>query len=94
MRVVSRSLKPAPYETVVDDIELLALRKMVPKRMLGRKPTAIDVTLAIARLGGHLKHNGPPGWLTLGRGAEKLDTACRAWKAALKLTGQSPEFEL
>jgi hypothetical protein len=94
LRVVSRSLKPAPYETVVDDIELLALREMVPKRMLGRKPTAIDVTLAIARLGGHLKHNGPPGWLTLGRGAEKLDTASRAWKAALKLTGQSMEFEL
>jgi hypothetical protein len=28
--------------------------------------------LAIARLGGHLKRNGEPGWLVLGRGYLKL----------------------
>jgi hypothetical protein len=26
----------------------------------------------MARLGGHLKQNGEPGWQTLGRGYEKL----------------------
>ncbi len=94
LRVVSRNPKPLPYGAVVDDIELLALREMVPKRMLGRKPTAVDVTLAIARLGGHLKSNGPPGWLTLGRGAETLHTAACAWKAAMKLMGKTLESEL
>ena len=28
--------------------------------------------LALARLGGHIKNNGDPGWLTLGRGFEEL----------------------
>jgi hypothetical protein len=31
-----------------------------------------DALLAIARIGGHLKRNGDPGWITLGRGIEKL----------------------
>ena len=36
--------------------------------------TARDVLLAVAALGGHLKHNGEPGWITLRRGYEKLRT--------------------
>jgi hypothetical protein len=28
--------------------------------------------LAIAALGGHIKNNGDPGWLVLGRGYEDL----------------------
>lgn len=94
LRVVSRNPTPLPYTAVVDDIELLALREMVPKRMLKRTPSAIDVTLAIARLGGHLKSNGPPGWLTLGRGTEKLHTAAQAWRAALIFARKSVESEM
>jgi hypothetical protein len=39
---------------------------------LPQDPTLADVAYAIARLGGHLKRNGPPGWLTLQRGFEHL----------------------
>jgi hypothetical protein len=28
--------------------------------------------LAVAALGGHLKNNGEPGWIVLGRGMEDL----------------------
>jgi len=31
-----------------------------------------DALLALARMGGHIRNNGDPGWLTLGRGFEEL----------------------
>lgn len=31
-----------------------------------------QVLMAVARLGGHIKHNGPPGWLVLYRGHDTL----------------------
>jgi hypothetical protein len=34
--------------------------------------TAGSVLAAVARMGGHLKHNGPPGWLTIYRGYRTL----------------------
>jgi len=39
---------------------------------LSRKPTIREAMLAIAAEGGHIKNNGDPGWLVLGRGYEKL----------------------
>ncbi len=39
---------------------------------LPRSPTARDVLHAIARMGGHLRNNGPPGWLTIRRGLDDL----------------------
>lgn len=41
-----------------------------------RELTVAEFTLALARLGGHLnrKADGPPGWLTLWRGWERLHT--------------------
>jgi len=43
--------------------------------------TVDDALLAVAALGGHLKNNGPPGWLVLRRGFEKLHTAEQTWLA-------------
>jgi hypothetical protein len=34
--------------------------------------TARAALLAIAKLGGHIKKNGEPGWIVLGRGFQKL----------------------
>ncbi|HEX8441816.1 hypothetical protein [Archangium sp.] len=50
---------------------------------LPAQPTAREATLALAGMGGHLKHNGEPGWLTLGPGYEKLLMAELGWRAAL-----------
>jgi len=46
------------------------------------EPTAREVYLAIAALGGHIKYSGDPGWLTLARGYEKLETLTEGWCAA------------
>lgn len=42
------------------------------KRPLSATPTCREVMLAVAAEGGHIKNNGDPGWLVLGRGYEKL----------------------
>jgi len=91
LRVTARSSEEHKYSAVIDDIELLALRELVPKKMLGKSPTARDAMLAIARLGGHLTSNGEPGWQTLGRGMERLHTTAIGWRAAFKAMGKSPE---
>ncbi len=39
--------------------------------------------LALAALGGHLRSNGPPGWIVLGRAYEKLLILERSWLAAI-----------
>lgn len=62
-----------------DHIDVLRARGRIK---LPLKPTVRDVYLAIAALGGHLKRNGDPGWLTLSRGFEKLETLTEGWIAA------------
>ncbi len=51
---------------------------------LPSEPTAAQVLLAIAGLGGHLRRNGPPGWLTLGRGFDSLLAYEVGYRAALQ----------
>ncbi len=59
---------------------LLAHRR--PHAKLPPKPTARDVLHAIAALGGHLKNNGEPGWLVIGRGYEDFRLALEVWNLA------------
>lgn len=39
-----------------------------------------DYLYALANLGGHIKYNGPPGWITLYRGYEKLEMMVAGYK--------------
>lgn len=58
-----------------DQLDILrALRPELPKT-----PSAQAALLSVAALGGHIKNNGPPGWLTLYRGFEKLTFAESVW---------------
>jgi hypothetical protein len=68
--------QPAANVLPKDELEVLtqAARKPLPAN-----PTARDVFLAIAGLGGHLKRNGDPGWLTLARGYEQLLALTAGW---------------
>ena len=50
-------------------------------------PTARDAMLAVARLGGHIKNNGEPGWIVLGRGMEKLMNLEAGARLALEMAG-------
>lgn len=66
---------------VVSQDELDVLRTL-GRRELSAAPTAKEAYLAIAALGGHIKYGGPPGWLTLARGFQKLATLAEGWCAA------------
>jgi hypothetical protein len=45
-------------------------------------PTTRDALLGIAGLGGHIKNNGDPGWIVLGRGLDTLLAAHLGYLAA------------
>ena len=90
LRQAARDPDPVPALDVVSQDELDILRR-VGRRKLSASPTARDVYLAVAALGGHIKYNGDPGWLTLARGFEKLATLTEGWLAA-KLQPQSDQW--
>jgi hypothetical protein len=71
----------APALSVLSQDELDVLGKL-GRRKLSAGPTVREVYLAIAALGGHIKYSGDPGWLTLARGFEKLQTLTEGWVAA------------
>lgn len=51
---------------------LAGVLKVKKKPPLPARPTARDAMLGVAALGGHLRRNGDPGWIVLGRGLENL----------------------
>jgi Transposase DNA-binding/Transposase DDE domain len=51
-------------------------------KMYAAPQTVEQAVAAIAKLGGHLRRNGAPGWQTLGRGFEALLWMEVGWKAA------------
>jgi hypothetical protein len=71
-----RPAAPACDVLTADELQVLraAARKPLPDQ-----PTIQDAVLAIAALGGHLKHNGAPGWQTLASGYEKLRLLLAGW---------------
>ncbi len=70
IRSVARNKPQWPATSVLSPLQISYLEKRYSKPVR----TAEDALAAMARLGGHLKQNGEPGWQTLGRGFEKLAT--------------------
>ena len=81
IRSLSRRSPDAPATVVLTETQLRVLRATAHKP-LPPSPTARDALLAVAALGGHIKNNGDPGWLVLGRGLETLLQYERGWRAA------------
>jgi len=79
-RSLSRKIPDAPANVVASEVQLHLLRHRLKLKAL--PATAESATLAIAKLGGHLKRNGAPGWMTLGRGLESLLLMEAGWRAA------------
>lgn len=71
LRTLSRLSADEPASAVLTRLQLRILHATAETK-LPREPTVEDAALAIARLGGHLRSNGPPGWQTLGRGFSDL----------------------
>jgi hypothetical protein len=54
------------------EVLYLGSRRLPPSQRPPRNPSVREALIAIAALGGHLKRNGDPGWLTLSRGYQSL----------------------
>jgi hypothetical protein len=78
MRAQARAAPEAKATTVLA-APMIEVLHVVTRIKLPATPNARDVLLAVAALGGHLKHNGEPGWQTLARGYEKLRTLTEGW---------------
>jgi hypothetical protein len=72
---------------VMRPLQLQVLRTLVAElgHQLPENPSLSAALVAVARLGGHLKRNGDPGWITLGRGYDKLRSAEHIWNLAAPL---------
>jgi hypothetical protein len=71
LRNLARHEPTADASIVLTKLQLALLQRH-PKARLGTELTIGAAMAAVARLGGHLKSNGPPGWQVLGRGYLKL----------------------
>ena len=71
LRQLSRDASDTPAAAVLSPLKLRVL-KGHERTKLGDGATVREAMLAIAALGGHIKNNGDPGWIVLGRGYEDL----------------------
>lgn len=83
LRHMERHEPEADALLVISKIQLDILRAHDDRLKRKRKFTVAIVLAAIAKLGGHRKQNGPPGWQTIGRGLEKLLAMEIGWNLAM-----------
>jgi len=82
--LLARSLvRAAPKASALQVLSAVQLHLLKDYLKLSRAPkTAEEALFAVAKIGGHLRRNGPPGWQTLGRGFEALIWMQMGWLAA------------
>jgi hypothetical protein len=71
LRQLSRNGADTPADTVLSPLKLRVLQGH-KRTKLREGATVREAMLAVAALGGHIKNNGDPGWIVLGRGYEDL----------------------
>lgn len=75
VRSIARQAPDAPCSTSLSPLQERALRGYMKKRhgvVLPALLTTRTAMLAIAQMGGHIRNNGDPGWIVLGRGFDRL----------------------
>jgi hypothetical protein len=82
LRHLARELPDAPARVALTARQLTVLCATSVGARLSPRCTLGAALAAVARLGGHLKQNGDPGWLVLGRGMQKLRWIETGWAAA------------
>ena len=90
MRSVARATPDAPATTILTTTELT----LIKHKQNAAPATAEEAFYAVAKLGGHLKRNGAPGWITLARGFERLLLMEAGWRAALQATSDESKRPL
>jgi len=91
LRSLARAAPDAPASDVLNPVQLQILRTF-GSRPISSRPTVQDALLAVAALGGHLKRNGPPGWLILQRGMTQLLIYEAGWRAGRQATELEQEM--
>jgi hypothetical protein len=71
LRTLASADPKRPADQVLAPLVLLLLQRH-PRSKLPLDASIHDAMFAVARFGGHIKNNGPPGWLVLGRGYEEV----------------------
>jgi hypothetical protein len=80
LRDAARSEPDAPCAAL--SARQLQLLRTCGTKAMSATPRNHEVYMALAALGGHLRSNGPPGWMVLGRAYEKLLVLEQGWVAA------------
>lgn len=81
LKTASKVEPYSPASLFLSEERLKVLAHFSPIK-LSETPTVREAFLAIAKLGGHIKNNGEPGWIVLNRGYQELLTFERGWLAA------------
>ena len=71
-----------PPQSVATTEEIAVL---VAQKRLKKNATAAEFLLALARFGGHLSQNGPPGLLILWRALRALQALADGWRLAREM---------
>jgi hypothetical protein len=81
LRTAAHQKSSVPAVKLLTPVQLTVLRALALERQhkLPEEPSTYQALLAIAALGGHLRRNGDPGWLTLHRGYDRLRAAESIW---------------
>lgn len=79
LRHLERTATDRPAETVATEAEVAVL---IAQKRLKPGATAKEFLFALARYGGHLKQNGPPGLLILWRALRSLQGLAEGWRLA------------
>jgi hypothetical protein len=84
LRHLGRAPARRPARILFDKQQMLLLHKLLDMRRytLPKSPSLRDAMLGIAALGGHIKNNGDPGWMVLGRGFTRFAEAEAVWNLA------------
>ena len=85
-RAVARTDPSASATSAFSKVQLVLLQHHLNLPKL--PTTAREALLAVAQAGGHIKNNGDPGWLTLGRGFEELLLLQAGWHIARQMAGK------
>lgn len=87
LRTLGRHNPNKSAESVLNKVQIDLLRKQSKKR-LPSQLSAKQAMQEVASLGGHIKNNGPPGWLVLGRGLDNLLWMEIGWRSAMEAATQ------
>lgn len=86
LRTLAREQPTKPAAQILSNSLLACLRFMLRRRKrpdLPAEPSVADIFLGIAAVGGHLRHNGQPGWAVIGRGYDELLSMLLGYQAAI-----------